>query len=82
VSPDARRPPALEEFIQALRRDPLRASFIRHLSFVPEIGAPHFVAASIFPKDLSDQFWTSLEEALRLVTCPGALDYLYLLGHS
>ena len=68
VSPDVQRPPALEEFVRALKRDPVRASFIRHLSFVPEIDGPKFVAVRIFPKDLSDKFWTSLEEALRLVT--------------
>ena len=53
----------ISAFIGALRRDPLRAGFIRHIGFISALSSRY-----LFPDELTGQFWTSLEEALHLVT--------------
>jgi len=63
---------AICAFVSALRRDPLRAGFIRHIGFICQVNARANSRGigSLFPDELTDQFWTSLEEALCLVIHP------------
>ena len=60
------------EFADALMRDPIRAANIRHIKFVPSkyqriCCSPRMYEWSIFPPEPTEEFWTSLEEALRLL---------------
>ena len=64
----------MEAFVEALIRDPVRAASILHISFIPDARATRLAYCrppppfSIFPEQPTEQFWTLLEQALRLVT--------------
>jgi hypothetical protein len=90
VSPHKEGLGGMEAFAQALRRNPVRATNIFHISFtcIPEAALlpsfPYTLGAStmyprlpgIFPKQPTEQFWASLEEALRLTTCAKSIALL------
>ena len=66
------KPEGIETFAQALRRDPVRAANIRHITFtcIPESWSPTYrpLALYIFARHPTEEFWRLLEDALRLIT--------------
>jgi len=65
----------ISAFVGALRRDPLRAGFIRHIGFLSAFPF-HEPPKYLFSGELTGQFWISLEEALCLVTHPKSIAIL------
>lgn len=63
---DHRKLGGIDAFAQALKRDPARASFIRHLTFATKTTSRD--PESIFSIPTTDDFWKSLEDAFRFIT--------------
>jgi len=55
---------SIEEFVNALLRDPVRAAKIRRITFQPRCS---YRDLSIFPPQPTEAFWEALKEALNLL---------------
>jgi len=69
VPRDTFREKRIQAFADALMRDPRRAAHIRDIKFAPWVLQVNcWIGKSILPDYPSEQLWSSLEEALRLLT--------------